>query len=73
MREPRAVLQEFGLTLGDDVAVAVHDSTADMRYLVLPQRPEGTEGWSEEQLRTLVTRDSMVGVCLAQVPTASSL
>lgn len=73
MREPRAVLQEFGLTLGDDVAVAVHDSTADMRYLVLPQRPEGTEGWSEEQLRTLVTRDSMVGVCLAQVPKASSL
>jgi nitrile hydratase len=73
VREPRAVLQEFGLTLGDDVAVAVHDSTADMRYLVLPQRPEGTEGWSEEQLRTLVTRDSMVGVCLAQVPKASSL
>ena len=73
VREPRAVLQEFGLTLGDDVAVAVHGSTADMRYLVLPQRPEGTEGWSEEQLRTLVTRDSMVGVCLAQVPKASSL
>ena len=73
MREPRAVLEEFGLTLGDDVAVAVHDSTADMRYLVLPQRPEGTEGWSEERLRTLVTRDSMVGVCLAQAPEAPSL
>jgi nitrile hydratase len=55
------------------MAVAVHDSTADMRYLVLPQRPQGTEGWNEEQLRTLVTRDSMVGVCLAQAPDVPSL
>ena len=73
VREPRLVLSEFGLTLGEQLAVAVHDSTADMRYLVLPQRPEGTEGWSEEQLRTLVTRDSMVGVCLAQAPDVPSL
>lgn len=62
VREPRAVLQEFGTELPDDVAVRVHDSTADMRYLVLPLRPAGTEGWSEERLAALVTRDSMIGV-----------
>ena len=73
VREPRDVLAEFGLALGDDVAVAVHDSTADMRYLVLPQRPDGTEDWSEEKLRGLVTRDSMVGVCLAAAPGTPSL
>ena len=82
---PRAVLRRrastqvltdvarSGLALGDDVAVAVHDSTADMRYLVLPQRPDGTEDWSEEKLRALVTRDSMVGVCLAAAPGTPSL
>jgi len=68
VREPRAVLREFGLDLPDSVTVRVHDSTADMRYLVLPMRPDGTEGWSEEQLAALVTRDSMVGVALADQP-----
>jgi nitrile hydratase len=53
---------EFGLELPDDVEVRVHDSTADIRYLVLPLRPEGTEGWSEADLARLVTRDSMIGV-----------
>jgi nitrile hydratase len=60
--EPRAVMAEFGLEVDDDVEVRVHDSTADVRYLVLPQRPAGTEGWTEEQLAALVTRDSMIGV-----------
>jgi nitrile hydratase len=64
VREPRAVLREFGTELPDDVTVRVHDSTADMRYLVLPMRPPGTEGWSEERLAGLVTRDSMIGVSL---------
>jgi len=58
----RAVLSEFGTELAADVTVRVHDSTADMRYLVLPLRPAGTDGWSEERLAALVTRDSMVGV-----------
>ncbi len=62
VREPRAVLSEFGTTLPDDVEVRVHDSTADMRYLVLPERPAGTEGWSEDRLAALVSRDSMIGV-----------
>jgi nitrile hydratase len=62
VREPRAVLREFGLDLPDDVSVRVHDSTADMRYLVLPARPAGTEGWTEEQLAAIVTRDCMIGV-----------
>ncbi|MEK9645489.1 MAG: nitrile hydratase subunit alpha [Alphaproteobacteria bacterium] len=62
--EPRAVLQEFGTSVPDDRTVRVHDSNADMRYLVLPQRPEGTDGWSEEQLAAIVTRDAMVGVSL---------
>ncbi len=65
VREPRAVLAEFGTTIADDVMIRVHDSTADMRYLVLPRRPEGTESWSEEQLASLATRDSMIGVALA--------
>jgi nitrile hydratase len=62
VREPRAVLREFGLELPDQVTVRVHDSNADMRYLVLPLRPAGTEGWSEERLSTLATRDCMIGV-----------
>jgi nitrile hydratase len=62
VHEPRVVLEEFGLKLPDDVTVRVHDSTADMRYLVLPARPAGTDGWSEEQLASIVTRDTMVGV-----------
>ena len=62
VREPRAVLAEFGTRVADDVELRVHDSTAEMRYLVLPMRPAGTEGSSEEALAALVTRDSMVGV-----------
>ena len=64
VREPRAVLREFGLDLREEVTVRVHDSTADMRYLVLPMRPAGTEGWSEEQLASIVTRDCMIGVAV---------
>ncbi|MGQ0510186.1 MAG: nitrile hydratase subunit alpha [Betaproteobacteria bacterium] len=60
--EPRSVLEEFGLKLPESVRVRVHDSTADMRYLVLPMRPTGTGGWSEERLAGIVTRDSMIGV-----------
>ena len=60
--EPRAVLREFGVELPDDVEVRVWDSTAEIRYLVLPERPAGTEGLTEEQLAELVTRDSMIGV-----------
>jgi nitrile hydratase subunit alpha len=64
VREPRAVLAEFGTRIPDSVQMRVHDSTADMRYLVLPMRPAGTEGWSEERLAALVTRDCMIGVAL---------
>ncbi len=62
VQNPRKVLAEFGTTLPETVEVRVHDSSADMRYLVVPKRPERTEGWSEEQLAELVTRDSMIGV-----------
>ena len=62
VREPRAVLQEFGTTIPDQKQVRVHDSNADLRYLVLPQRPAGTEDWDQERLARLVTRDSMIGV-----------
>ncbi len=62
IREPRAVLAEFGTVIPEDVEVRVYDSTADLRYLVLPQRPEGTEGMDEDALSALVTRDSMIGV-----------
>jgi nitrile hydratase len=65
--EPRAVVKELGLELPDDVAVRVHDSLADLRYLVIPRRPAGTEGWNEEQLAAIVTRDCMVGVANPQV------
>jgi nitrile hydratase len=68
VREPREVLQEFNLRLADEVQIRVHDSTADMRYLVLPMRPAGSEGWSEERLAALVTRDSMIGVSLPKSP-----
>jgi nitrile hydratase len=66
--EPRAVLSEFGTELPDDVEIRVLDSTADVRYLVIPTRPEGTEGLSQEQLARLVTRDSMIGVSQARTP-----
>merc|ERR1711988_398955 len=62
VREPRAVLKEFGTNVPQGVRVVVHDSTADCRYLVVPTRPAGTEGWAEEKLKDLVTRDSMLGV-----------
>ena len=64
VREPRAVLFEFGLQLDMATQIRVHDSTADMRYLVLPMRPAGTEGWSEERLAAIVTRDCMIGVAV---------
>jgi len=68
VREPRAVLAEFGLKIPGKTRIRVHDSTADMRYMVLPMRPAGTKGWSEERLAALVTRDSMIGVALAKEP-----
>ena len=64
VREPRAVLKEFGLEIKDEIQIRVHDSTADMRYLVLPMRPAGTEGWSEGKLASIVTRDCMIGVAV---------
>ncbi|MFY7959485.1 MAG: nitrile hydratase subunit alpha [Elsteraceae bacterium] len=66
VRDPRGVLAEFGLTLPDSVEVRVHDSNADMRYLVIPARPKGTEGWPEEKLAALVTRDCMIGTAVAR-------
>ena len=66
--EPRAVLREFGLDLPDSVEVRVWDSTAEVRYLVLPERPAGVENMSEEQLAALVTRDTMVGTARVRVP-----
>jgi len=68
VKEPRAVLAEFGLTLPEGTRLRVHDSTADMRYLVVPMRPEGTDGWDAERLAGLVTRDSMIGVGLPLSP-----
>jgi len=68
--DPRGVLGEFGLTLDDDIKVRVVDSTADVRYLVIPSRPPGTEGMSEEELATIVTRDSMIGVAQPAAPAA---
>jgi nitrile hydratase subunit alpha len=66
--DPRGVLREFGLVLSDDVEVRVWDSTAELRYLVIPERPAGTEGMTEEQLAELVTRDSMIGVARVEAP-----
>lgn len=68
VREPRKVLAEFGTAIPDDVEVRVHDSTADLRYIVLPARPAGTEGWGEDKLAGLVTRDCMIGVALPKQP-----
>ena len=68
VREPRKVLAEFGLVLPSEVSIRVHDSTADMRYLVLPMRPPGTEGWNEERLASIVTRDCMIVVSVPRVP-----
>jgi nitrile hydratase alpha subunit len=65
--EPREVLKEFGTELPEEVSIQTHDSNADMRYIVIPMRPEGTDGWSEEQLEAIVSRDSLVGMA---IPTA---
>ncbi len=70
VREPRAVLSEFGTVLPDDLEVRVHDSTADLRYIVLPMRPEGTEAMDEAALEALVSRDCMIGVSLPRKPKA---
>ncbi|MFN2646674.1 MAG: nitrile hydratase subunit alpha, partial [Burkholderiales bacterium] len=67
VREPRPVLAEFGLRIPDAVQIKVHDSNADMRYMVLPMRPKGTEGWDEERLAGIVTRDCMIGVALPAI------
>jgi nitrile hydratase len=64
VREPRAVLREFGVELADGVTVRVHDSTADMRYMVIPVRPPGSEGMSEAELAALVSRDAMIGTAV---------
>ena len=66
--DPRGVLEEFGLTLPAATKIRVWDSTAELRYLVVPMRPEGTEGWSEERLAELVSRDAMIGTGLARDP-----
>ena len=68
--EPRAVLAEFGVELPEETRVKVWDSTAEVRYLVIPERPEGTEGWSEDDLAVLVSRESMIGTGLARSPGA---
>jgi len=68
VREPRQVLREFGLDLDDDVEVRVHDSSSEVRYMVLPERPAETESLSEEELAALVTRDAMVGVAKVAAP-----
>jgi nitrile hydratase subunit alpha len=68
VKEPRAVMREFGFEPPDGVEIIVHDSTADMRYMVLPMRPPGTEDMGEEELAGLVTRDSLIGVSLPREP-----
>ncbi len=68
VREPRKVLADFGVSLGENTAVRVWDSTAEVRYLVIPMRPEGTDGLDEDALAALVTRDSMIGTGLAVAP-----
>jgi nitrile hydratase subunit alpha len=68
VKEPRAVLVEFGVDLPKDVDVRIWDSTAEVRYMVLPMRPAGTEGWTEEQLATVVTRNSMIGTDVLRTP-----
>ncbi|QIK41400.1 nitrile hydratase subunit alpha [Pontivivens nitratireducens] len=68
VRDPRGVLAEFGTILPDDTEIRVWDSTAELRYLVIPERPAGTEGWDAERLAALVSRDAMIGTALADVP-----
>jgi nitrile hydratase subunit alpha len=69
VRDPRGVLRDFGVELAPDVAIRVWDSTAELRYLVLPQRPPGTEGMSEAELAGLVTRDAMIGTARVELAT----
>ncbi|MGN6377850.1 MAG: nitrile hydratase subunit alpha [Gaiellales bacterium] len=71
VREPRAVLSEFGLELPEDVEIRIWDSSAEMRYMVLPMRPEGTDGMSEQELAGLVTRDCMIGVTVPRLEVAA--
>jgi nitrile hydratase len=71
VKDPRGVLADFGVRLSDATEIRVFDSTAEVRYLVIPQRPDGTEGMSEEALSELVTRDSMIGTGLARSPQAA--
>jgi nitrile hydratase len=68
VKDPRGVLRDFGVTLPADTEIRVWDSTAETRFIVLPLRPAGTEGWSEEKLAQLVTRDAMIGTGLARAP-----
>ena len=68
VKEPRKVLSEFGLELPDTTTIRVHDSTADMRYVVIPRRPDGTDAMTEDELAALVTRDSMIGTGIAKAP-----
>jgi nitrile hydratase len=68
VRDPRGVLADFGVTLPAGKSIKVWDSTAEVRYLVIPERPPGTESWDEERLAALVTRDSMIGTGLARRP-----
>jgi nitrile hydratase subunit alpha len=68
VNDPRGVLADFGVTLQSDTQIRVWDSTAETRFIVLPMRPAGTEGWNEEKLATLVTRDSMIGTGLPKLP-----
>lgn len=70
VKEPRKILAEFGVTLPENTTVRVHDSTADMRYIVIPHRPAGTDDWTTDALGALVTRDSMIGTGLAKLPSA---
>ena len=70
--DPRGIMREFGLELSDDVEVRVGDSTSEMRYMVLPQRPRGTEGMSEDELAQLITRDSLIGVTNPRTPEAAA-
>jgi nitrile hydratase len=69
---PRSVLSDFGVTLPEATRIRVWDSTAETRYLVIPERPAGTEGWSEERLAALVNRDSMIGTGLATAPSGET-
>jgi nitrile hydratase len=70
--DPRGVLADFGVQVDDAVTLRVWDSTAEVRYLVVPMRPAGTDGWTQEQLATLVTRDSMIGTGMARPPAAAA-